>query len=58
MEATTLFIKKMSVLPALASCHGLKKNAKKESLNSSKMVLFSQEKGLNKLFTFREEDCI
>ena len=48
MEATTLFIKKMSVLPALASCHGLKKNAKKESLNSSKMVLFSQEKGLNK----------
>ena len=36
MESTALLIKKKPVLPALASCHGLEKNAKKVSLSSSK----------------------
>ena len=58
MEATALLIKKKPVLPALASRHGLEKSAKKVSLNSSKRVLLSQEKGLNKKSTFKEEDCI
>ena len=48
MESTALLIKKKPVLPALASCHGLERNAKKVSLSSSMRVLFSQEKGLDK----------
>ena len=45
MEATALLIKKKQVFPAVASSHGLEKNATKVSLNSSLRVFFLAGEG-------------